>query len=292
MATFRERISRVPAILLDGALGTELNRRGVDTALPLWSAAALVHAPEVVEAIHVDYLSVGAEVITANTFRTHQRNLTAGGWGAQAQALTDRAINLARAAADRADHQVWIAGSTAPLEDCYRPDLTPDDEALAREHRQHAAFLANAGVDLILVETQPTAREAVAAARAAQKTGLPLMVSFVCGTDGRLLSGESLADAVAAVLACDPAAILVNCCPAFAVGAMLNTLRDSVGETPYGAYANVGEPDPVQGWRNTAAADPQAYAALAARWLAQGARLIGGCCGTTPEHIAALHHLR
>jgi homocysteine S-methyltransferase len=285
MRPFRDRLADPSPVLLDGATGTELNRRGVDTSLPLWSAAALLRAPEVVRQIHADYVAAGAEVITANTFRTHERSLRAGGMADARRAaaeLTAQAVALARSAAGGS---AWVAGSQAPLEDCYSPHLTPDDAALEREHRHMAENLAAAGVDLILVETQNTIREAVAATRGASATKLPVLVSFACGVDGRLLSGEPLRDAARAVLPLRPDAVLVNCGPARLMEGLLRELRRECGDTPIGCYANIGEVDAVQGWRNTAEA-PAVYTDFARTWLAAGARLIGGCCGTTPAHIA------
>jgi len=285
-----DRLGEARPILLDGATGTELHRRGVATSLPLWSAAALIDAPAIVQQIHRDYVAAGAEVITANTFRTHERNLWAGGMPdakVAAARLTCEAVTLARAAVGTA---AWVAGSQAPLEDCYSPQLTPPNDELDREHRQMAENLAAAGVDFILVETQPTIGEAVAATRAAAATGLPVLTSFVCRADGCLLSGEPLAEAARAVIPLKPAAVLVNCAPARAMHRLLEILRGECGDTPRGCYANIGEPDDVRGWRNTAE-DPAIYAAHAQTWLAAGAHLIGGCCGTTPRHIERLRHL-
>ncbi len=272
-------------LLLDGATGTELNRRGVDTSLPLWSAAALLRAPDVLRQIHADYVAAGAEVITANTFRTHARNLLPAGMAHRAAELTRQAVEIAR---DAADGRAWVAGSQAPLEDCYCPELVPSDNELADEHEQMAQHLADAGVDAIGVETHNTIREAVAATRAASATGLPVLVSFVCGVDGRLLSGETIAAAVNAVKPFEPMALLVNCIPADGAEAMLRELQGGAAEISCGVFANVGRPDPDQGWVNTDAVDPQRYADHAERWLATGAKLIGGCCGTTPEHIRRL----
>ena len=269
-------------LLLDGATGTELNRRGVDTGLPLWSAKALLDAPDVVRQIHRDYVAAGAEVVTANTFRTYRRTLTHAGLGERAAELTALAVQIAREAADC---KAWVVGSQPPLEDCYSPQLCPDDVALAEEYAEMAANLANAGVDAILAETHNTIREAVAATRAAMATGLPVLVSFVCGNDGRLLSGESLSDAVRAVVPFHPVAILVNCVPAEIVVPLLREIQQAAPGVPRGAYANVGRPDPVQGWVNTDAQEPDRYAEFAEQWLAAGAKIIGGCCGTTPAHI-------
>lgn len=289
MQPFRTRLADVARpVLLDGATGTELTRRGIDTRLPLWSAAALREAPDVVRQIHRDYVAAGAEVITANTFRTHERSLAAGGLARQAAHWTAVAVELAR---DAAQGRAYVAGSQAPLEDCYEPQRTPPEDALQAEHASMAANLAAAGVDLILVETQPTIREALAAAQAAIATGLPVLVSFVCGQGGKLLSGETVADAVAAIRPLEPDAIMVNCCPAPQVLHLLRALEAAAPDLPRGAYANIGELDAVQGWRNTGAEDAEQYANWAREWVKAGACLIGGCCGTTPEHIRLLRQL-
>src|SRR2546422_789817 len=196
----RERFRSGPAILLNAATGTELQRRGADTRLPLWSARALVESPELVSAIHKDEVAAGAEVLTANTFRTHRRTLEKAGLGGRSRELTALAVRLAREAAEGAGREVFVAGSLSPLEDCYRPDLVPEDEALEREHRDQAESLAAAGVDAILVETHNTVRELVAAARAARATGLPFVASMVTDGTGRLLSGEIIGDATRALL--------------------------------------------------------------------------------------------
>jgi S-methylmethionine-dependent homocysteine/selenocysteine methylase len=280
-----------PFTLLDGALGTELTRRGCDTRLPLWSARALMDAPEVVRRIHADYADAGAEVLTANTFRTNTRALARAGLPDQVAALTRLAVTLAR---EGAAGRARVAGSMAPVEDCYTPDLVPDDDALMREHAELANALAYAGCDLILVETMNTVREAAIAAAAAARTGLPVWVSFTLGGDDRLLSGETLAEAVRAIRALGPEALLVNCIPVAQVSSALGELRQAIGDsrTRIGAYANVGHVDDEVGWTLTDAVSPSAYAVAAHEWLAIGASLIGGCCGTTPAHIAAIRNLR
>ena len=288
MLTFSERMKQPRPILLDGATGTELDRRGVDISLPLWSARAVLDAPDVLRQIHTDYVAAGAEVITANTFRTHARSLAATQLSDRASELTRRAVEIAREAAGGC---AYVAGSQAPLEDCYSPHLVPDDQTLRSEHAAMAQNLASADVDLILVETQNTIREAVAATRAAVATGVPTLVSFVCGADGRLLSGESLRDAVASVLPFRLQAVLVNCAPATKMTELLHELKHAVGDFPFGAYANTGCWNPGTGWQPTDAENPGRYAEYAQEWLHVGARLVGGCCGTTPTHIASLHAL-
>ncbi len=115
---FRARLSSGRALLLDGATGTELQRRGVDTSLPLWSARALLDAPGVLQTIHADYIAAGADIITTNTFRTHRRTLTRAELGARTRELTQLAVKIAREAARQVDREVFVAGSISPLEDC------------------------------------------------------------------------------------------------------------------------------------------------------------------------------
>jgi len=269
-------------LVLDGATGTELECRGVPTGLPLWSAPALLEHADVVRRIHADYVEAGVGALTANTFRTQARALAHGGMAGRAAELCTRAVALAREAAGEA---AWVFGSAPPLEDCYRPDLVPPDAALAEEHAAHAENLVRAGVDAILVETHPSAREARAAARAAREAGAPSLVSFVCWDGARLLSGEPLAEAVAAVLPESPRAVLVNCLPPSNVAACLAVLAR--GPLPFGVYANLGEPEDVRGFRRSEDLPPERFADHARRWRDAGAALVGGCCGTTPAHLAA-----
>ncbi len=283
LANLGERLKRAAPLVLDGATGTELERRGAPTTLPLWSAGALLRSPELIRDIHRDYVEAGAEALTANSFRTQRRTLARHGLGERAASLTALAVELAREAARGARSRPWVLGSDPPLEDCYRPDLVPDDADLAREHAEHCENLAAAGVDAILCETLNSLREARAAVRAASATGLPVLVSFVCWRGATLLSGESLAEAVAAVSALRPAALLVNCLPPANVAVCLGDLARA--GLPFGAYANLGAPDAVTGFQHSEELSPQAFAACAELWVAAGARLVGGCCGTTPDHI-------
>jgi len=285
-----DRIAAGPALLLDGATGTELERRGVRASLPLWSAHALVNDPETVRRIHTDYVAAGADLLTANTFRTQRRTLARGGLGERAAELTATAVSLARnAAGDRAA----VLGSAPPLEDCFSPERVPDDDALGREHAEHARNLAEAGADGVLAETMNTVREAVAAARAARDAGLPVLVSFTCWTGARLLSREPLEEAIEAVRDSRPAAVLVNCLPPANVAACLRVL--AACGMPFGVYPNLGTPvDSPDGDAVFAHNDDHTPAELALRardWIATGARVIGGCCGTTPDHVAALAQL-
>ena len=288
---FLERLRSGRPLLLDAAMGTELQRHDASTTLPLWSARTLLDDPELVWTIHGDEVAAGAEIVTANTFRTHARTLAKAGLEARAGELSARAVRLAHQAASAPGREIFVAGSLSPLEDCYRPDLVPEPEAVKREHAAQARFLAEAGVDLILAETHNSIREAAAATRAAKATGVPVIVSLVTDGAGRLLSGESLEDAAAALGPLAPAAIGINCVPAARLAEDLERLAAAAPGTPLIAYGNLGLPSDDSGWSFTEDLAPQDYAAEAERWIALGARIVGGCCGTTAEHTRALRSL-
>lgn len=277
-------------LVLDGALGTELDRRGVRTYLPLWSALGLIERPEVVEQVHRDYAAAGADVLITNTFRTTRYTLEKGGRdGNEAVALNRLAVEVARAAADAGGRRALVAGSIAPLEECYAPGLSPGASAYVA-HREQARQLADAGADFLMIETMPIVSEAEAAARAALETGLEVTVGFVLGDDGRILSGETLAQAVEALRDLPISGIVVNCSPAAVITDALRVLRN-LTDMPIGGYANLGTVEATVGWTPDERIDGRAYAVRVEPWLEAGAMLVGGCCGTRPAHIAAVRAL-
>jgi len=264
---------------LDGPMGSELEARGVALPAPLWTAAGVASAPEAVRAIHREYADAGAEVHTTATFRTTARSLAGSAWAARWEELARRAVTLAR---EGAGPGATIAGSMAPLEDCYSPQLTPDDEALAAEHAALARCLAEAPVDLLLVETMPTPRELAAATRAAVATGLTTWCAVTLGPRGNFFDAAGVAEAAALAADAGAEAFLLNCSPAGAITPLLERLA-ATDRRParLGAYGNAifaGETE----W------SPERYADEARRWVAAGATILGGCCGTTPHHLRAL----
>ena len=292
--TFLSSLSQPRQLILDGATGTELHRRGVDTGLPLWSANALLHERDarVLQDIHEDYLRAGADIITTNTFRTHRRALAPSGHAGRALELTRRAVNIARAAivSVHADSTTLLAGSISTLEDCYRPDRVPSDAELHAEHAERIRHLSECGVDVMLIETINAIREAVIVATLAAGTGTPVVVSFACNREGKILSGETLTDAAHQLLPLGIAAIGVNCGPTSMLATPLAELRLACGrDFPLIAYGNIGYADEEVGWVNTDSQGPREYCEHAARW---DVHIVGGCCGTTPQHIAALTSIR
>lgn len=262
----------MPLLLLDGPMGTELAARGVATPGRGWSAHALVSRPDVVAEIHADYARAGAAVHRANTFRA-QPHL----FGTDVPALVGTALALARRAAPGAR----VAGSMAPIEDCYRPDLArtgPDARAI---HRAMAEALAGAGADLIVCETFPSAAEARVAVEEAARTGLETWAAFTAGPDAPFMSPEAMEEAARDCVAAGARAVLVSCTAAEATRAYVE--RIALASVPFGAYANAGIP--------AEAMTPERYAALARTWIDAGATIVGACCATRPAHVEALARL-
>lgn len=250
-------------------MGTELAARGVATPPPGWSAHALETAPDVVAAIHRDYAEAGATVHTANTFRTKRRQL-----GERWERLAREAVAIARRSVP-AGHRV--AGSLAPLEDCYRPDLSPPADELRREHAELARVLADAGADVLLCETFPSAREAAIAARAAARTGRETWVALTAGPDASLMTPAEMREAARACVGAGAARVLVCCTPPERTLAYLEAIAAS--GAPFGAYANAG---PRERWGSLSVDE---YVHHAATWIAHGASVVGSCCGTTAAHV-------
>ncbi|MCA9860236.1 MAG: homocysteine S-methyltransferase family protein, partial [Thermomicrobiales bacterium] len=187
-------------VLLDGGMGRELGFRGVEVSRYIWSAQALLDAPDVVREIHADYIGAGADVITTNTYCTLRSHLDKAGVGDRYEELNRLAGRLAVEARDSANRPALIAGSLAPMFESYRPDMVLPVAESEPVYREQAEILADY-VDFFLCETMSKSDEAVAAARAGASTGKPVWVSYNLhpSRHGYLRSGETIADAVAAL---------------------------------------------------------------------------------------------
>jgi S-methylmethionine-dependent homocysteine/selenocysteine methylase len=289
-------------VVLDGAMGSELVRRGVR-----WRWHGLLTDADQVRALHEEYIAAGADVIRTNTFqlndrtyldvfrsREHMRHIGAPDLETRASELTLKAVAVAREARSRAGRDVAIAGVIGPLEHCFRPDLAPAEAEARAEHGRTARAFAEAGVDLILLESMNTIAEARAAAQTAVAAGLPVWGSFVLGPEGEILSREPLVGGVRALVEAGVGVVAVNCSPPDDTTQAVGRLGASNGRA-IGAYAHIGKFDPPS-WKfefhpqftGTDLWSPARYVETARGWRNRGARVIGGCCGTTPAHVRAL----
>ena len=298
----RDIISRLKSgerFLLDGGLGSELQRRGLnlskgvrsETVTGPWSATAMGDAPEVVRAVHEDYLRVGADIITTNSFWTNRPMLDMVGLGDSMAAYTKLSVELARDARDRFNPDAYVAGAMCP------PRSGDVYEALAEQ----AKVLTAAGVDLLLLELVGSIEEAVASVDAASGTGLPVFLGSYVTSRATIQrgthedTGETIEALVDALQGRRVDAILPMCVPPDYIATTLPRLR-AVYDGPIGAYANIGYKNTrrevayptTQFLEIQVEHTPGDYAACVHDWLDMGAQIIGGCCASTPEHIAAL----
>ncbi len=296
----REKLERRGTVILDGAIGTEILRREVT-----WADHQLMSRPEFVRTIHEDYIRAGAEVISTNSFQlcrralhnhfrddAHRRHIGATDLDTRADTLLAASVKLAIEARERAraPHNVAVAAAVTTLEWCFRPDLAPSAAEARKEYREIFATVKDAGADLVLLETVNSIGEARTALEVAKAMDLPCWISFVPREDGRLFTGETLADAVAALEPLGVDAILLNCAPPDDITAGLKALA-AHAHVPTGTYAHIGRFDPPE-WLFTDEYPPTKYRDESARWKQLGASILGGCCGTTPAHIESLAALR
>lgn len=280
--------------LLDGGMGQELVARGVAGSATLWSAAALLDAPDHVRAVHTDYIAAGADVITTNSYAAGRDRLDKAGVGDLFATLNRRAGELAVQARETAGRPVRIAGSLGPLRGTFAPDNVAAFDELVPLYSEQAELLCPY-VDLLLCETMSTATEALAAATAAAGTGLDVWVAWTLAEEGRpgeLRDGTLVGDALAALDGLPIEAFLANCALPERITAAMPALVSGTGCA--GGFANGFIPIP-EGWvvtdglpdvRNDLGVD--AYARHAMSWIDQGARIIGGCCEVGPAHISGL----
>ncbi len=277
------RLASGELIIGDGAFGTMLQSVGLPAgAMP---EAWTLENPAAVQAVHELYVEAGADYVTTNTFGANAPRLADGGLGGRVAELNRRAVELARAAtAGRA----WVAGSVGPtgqLMEPYGPLSVAQAETI---YAEQVVALAEAGVDLFVVETQHDADEACAAVRMARKhTDLPIFCTFAFNKRGRTMMGLRPADAAQRVAEAGGNVVGANCGDGpEAVAAALAAFRVAT-DLPLLAKANAGIPQ-VSGEDTLWDVSAVDMAAHARRFVELGARIIGGCCGTTPAHIVAL----
>lgn len=291
------RLVQAAPILLDGPTGTALEAGGFRAHPGLWTANVVDRDPALLAAVHDAYLRAGAEIITANTFRTTFFAAQSAGLAnpeETAKRWLFSSVALARSCAAKDSPKRFVVGSLAPLADCYRPQETPDDRLLRSEHRRTADWLVQAGCDGILVETQGCGREvriAVESAVAAAAGTMPVLVSLLPDASGeRIFDGEPLSPVAAHCLSAGVSALLVNCAASDVLVRAIEQLRPLTdGKVPLGAYPNAARlqiTDGVLRWQaDTQAAD----LGTTGRKLRQaGAQILGACCGFSAGDLSAL----
>lgn len=286
--------------VLDGGMGRELMRIGAPFRQPEWSALALMEGPDWVVTAHRNFIDAGAEVITTNSYALVPFHIGEQRFAREARTLAAVSGQKAREAVALGGKGTRIAGSLPPLFGSYRPDLFDAGEA-PRIIDPLVEGLAPQ-VDFWLGETLSSIAEAKAVRAALDRHGhesnKPLWISYTLDDFkfGSLRSGERVGDAVAAAIDLGAEAVLFNCSQSEAISAAMPLAAAAArGRAQLGGYANrfvaahadTGEAnEQITAFRDDL--DPPAYCQFVEGWVRDGASLVGGCCGMTPDHIAAL----
>jgi 5-methyltetrahydrofolate--homocysteine methyltransferase len=275
-------------VLLDGGMGTLLQDRGLEDGAPgeLWN----LENPDAVRAAHAAYAGAGARVLTTNTFGGTRPRLEMHGLGDRLAEVNRDAARIARSVAD--EHGLLVAGDLGPTGELLAPLGTMTPEEAQALFAEQLAALVDGGIDLVLVETLSDLGEADAALDAVREVApdLPVVVTMSFDTNVRTMMGVRPGDAVAHLAAAGADAVGANCGrgPEEMEVIAAEMVRVRPGDLLLVAQSNAGLPQ-VVGDHFEYDATPDDLAAHATRLAGLGIDLVGGCCGSTPAHIAAIH---
>jgi len=285
-------------IILDGGMGHELRRMGAPFSRPLWSAEALIKAPEMVVQAHKAYIDAGAEIITTNSYACVPFHLGDELYQERGAELAQLSAKLAAQAVSESHRSVKVAGSLPPPMGSYRPDFF--DTAIAQPVTRALYEAMRDDVDLWLAETISSLAEFDSTAAVLRDAQKPVYFSFTLDDDSatpQLRSGESITAAVERVAQSNATGLMFNCSiPEIMSTALSEAKRciDSLNcDLQLGVYAN--KFTPIKTTQDSRSQEiemreisPEGYSKFANAWHSQGATIIGGCCGIGPEHIAVL----
>lgn len=283
--------------ILEGATGTELQRRGYKMTNPLWSASAIFDAPDLLKQIHKDYIKAGAQLITANTFRTNLHPWEQVGKPKMAKTATEKAVEIANQARQESIedgvikniNEVKIGGVIGMTTDTYNPKHLEANARLHQQHSNQVKFLSSLSIDFIMISTITDIKEALVILKYASKTDLPIYLSFVPNKDCKLWNGDSLETMLELITPYKVECLMLNC------GLHPEEAKQTVEKFAQlykgkkGIFLNgYGDPDDEAAWKFTKEHGPKEYLSYAKHWAEIGYTVIGACCGSTPAHIKAL----
>ena len=299
-------LKNYPLLVLDGAFGTEVARRGFDTNDELWAARALFEAPDLVRGVHADYYRAGADIATSASYQATVEGFEKKGFTREeAKALISRSVALVQEARDAVWQEIPHEGRPRPLASAsvgpygayladgseYRGDYGVSRSELADFHAERLSLLVEARPDLLACETLPILEEAEAILGELKKyPDMGAWFSFSCGDGAHTTGGDAIADC-ARLLAKSPqvVAVGVNCTAPEHVASLIRAIREAA-DIPVVVYPNTGETYDAR--TKTWHGSPTPYGDFVRQWQEAGAQLIGGCCRTTPDDIRAIAVLR
>ncbi len=297
----KERLDRGEIVLLDGAISTEIEKRGVPMDKLVWSGLGSKLGSDILLEVHKDYTRAGADVITTNTFSSARHSLKAAGQEESTREINAMAVSVARQAVEEASdgREVLVAGSISPF-GAYTEIAgfeTPPLDMLRDSYREQAQILAEEGVDLLLLEMLRDVERASVIVEAALETGIPVWSGFSSQVEegkrvmalGEYATGDAIIfeDMLESIMALGGDMAIVMHSEVEHIGPTLEVMKKK-WPGPLGAYAHSGAWDRPK-WNFDSIISPEDYLQAAKGWVDAGARLIGGCCGLGPDHIRLLN---
>lgn len=297
-----------PVIILDGALATELEKRGCNINDSLWSAKVLAKNPEIIEAVHYDYFVSGADCAITSSYQATIDGFMKKGYSrSEAENLIKNSVKIAKQARDRFwkepsnrinRSKPFIAGSVGPygayLADGseYRGDYKITEEELMEFHRPRIKLLLDAGADILACETIPNLVEAKAITKLLQEfPDVYAWISFSCKNNYEISDGTPIKECAKLLDSCTQvAAIGINCTAPKYINSLIKGIK-SASDKPIVVYPNSGEEYDAKSktWHGNSSSE--AFSSAAKEWFQSGAKLIGGCCRTTPADIKATYEI-
>jgi len=291
ISSLRDRLRQAAVLLCDGAMGTQLFAAGLEPghSAELWN----VERPQTIEAIHRRYVEAGCELITTNTFQGSPTALALHGLADRTEDLNRAAVQLARQAVG-ADG--YVLGDVGPFGGFLEPFGDTSATQLTDIFTRQLAALRDAGADAALIETMSDTNEATIAIRAAKRLGnWPVLASFAFQHAGErfvTMMGSTVQDALNSALDAGADVVGANCGTRLTLEdyqALLEQMVEIAGPTPVLLQPNAGSPVQHDA-RTEFPATPADMAEATPRWIDAGVRVLGGCCGTTPQHLAGMCH--
>ena len=283
-----ERINAGECILIDGATGTEVERRGVPQLNNAWNGGGALSHPDIVRRIHQDYIDRGAEIIISNTFATTKHALADAGHESDFEALNRRGVELAIEAREVSEKDdVLVAGGVSYWTwTGNKPKLNDLSLSVGKQ----AEIMARAGADLLMLEMMIDIEQMTTTIEAAQSAGLPIWVGLTCEPDSTgtmcLQTGDRLDKTIQVLNNYQPDVINIMHTEVEHVETSLNILQQEwLG--PIGVYAHSGKSVGSE-WTFDDVISPAKYCEYASTWKKRGVNIIGGCCGVHTDHIQLL----
>lgn len=277
-----KRINR--PLILDGAIGSLLQQKNQQISGAMWMSKLNLDNPEIILKVYKDYINAGADIITTNTFRTNPVALKDFP-NLKIEKLVKNSIKIAKDASDNLP--VFIAGSNAPAEDCYKVKRKISKKTLEYNHHKHIELLHDLGAHFLLNETQGHLDEIKIICKYCSKNKIPYVISLFSFDGKHLLSGETISEAVNFILDHSPLAISFNCIIPDYFNKIKKFLKNDFN---WGVYFNCGSGDYTDE-QIACGISPTDYASEIYKLLKYSPSFVGACCGSNPNHIKEIKNL-